>query len=651
MIHDLSIDLETFSSNDLKKCGVYKYAESKDFEILLFAYSINGEEVKVIDLANGEKIPEEIIDAILDNSITKWAFNASFERICLSSYLVSIGKDIKGKYLNPDSWKCSMIWSATLGLPLSLEGVGALLSLDKQKMSEGKRLIQYFCLPCKPTKANNHRTRNLPIHDKEKWELFKSYNKRDVEVELAIKKKLSRFPVSKEIWDEYHLDQRINDEGVGIDEKLVDSAIELDMLTKDDISIKLKDLTLVDNPNSVAQIKSWLKDQGLEVESLGKEQVKELIKNNEGKINDVLSLRQQLSKSSVKKYSAMKYAVCSDLRVRGMFQFYGANRSGRFSSKIVQLQNLPRNQMLDLKEARTLVKNKEYDAINMLYDDVCKMLSELIRTAFIPQGNNKFIVADFSAIEARVLAWIADEKWRNDMFKKGGDIYCDSASKMFNVPVVKHGINGHLRQKGKIAELACGYGGSVGALKAMGALEMGLKEEELKPLVDAWRSSNPSIVEFWWDVDRCVKQVVKTRLPSQTHGINFTYQSGFLFIELPSKRKLAYVKPKIETNEYGGESITYEGTGTVKKWERIETYGPKLVENIVQGIARDILVYSLKCLKDYRVVAHVHDEAIIECFKDTSVKDICQLMATVPSWARGLILTADGYECDFYMKD
>ncbi len=648
---EISIDLETYSSASLQKCGVYKYAEADDFEILLFGYSIDGGEVKTIDLASGEVIPKEILDALVDSSITKWAFNAQFERICLSAYLRKIGIKYEGDYLSSESWKCSMIWSATLGLPLSLEGVGTVLGLDKQKLSEGKNLIRYFCIPCTPSKSNGQRTRNYPYYDKDKWELFKKYNIRDVEVELAIKEKLSRFPVSDEIWKEYHMDQTINDRGIGVDLKFAKSAIRLDAITKEEISIEFVNLTKLDNPNSVMQLKEWMAENGKEVESLGKKEVSKLIQETSGDINKALELRQQLSKSSVKKYQAMVNASCKDNRARGMFQFYGASRTGRFSGRLVQLQNLPQNHISDLKEARELVKSGYINMMYMLYDDIPDTLSQLIRTAFVPQNDMKFVVADFSAIEARVLAWLADEKWRLQMFENGGDIYCDSASKMFGVPVVKHGINGELRQKGKIAELACGYGGSAGALKSMGALEMGLKEDELLPLVDAWRTSNPNIVKFWWNVDKCAKDTIKTRTPTETHGLKFFYESGFLFIELPSKRRLAYVKPRIGINDFGSECITYEGNGSVKKWERLETYGPKLVENIVQGIARDILMYSMHTLEEYRIVAHVHDEVIIECPKDTDLEHICSLMGKTPPWTSGLVLRADGYECEFYKKD
>ena len=659
----ISIDIETYSSVDLKKCGVYKYAESDDFEILLFSYSVDGSETKVIDLAKGEEIPAEILDALTDEKISKWAFNAQFERVCLSRYLRDKGISLDSFYdnhelstsmamfLNPTSWKCTMIWSATLGLPLSLEGVGAVLELDKQKLSEGKNLIKYFCVPCTPTKVNGGRTRNRHFHDKEKWEQFKSYNKRDVEVEMGIQAKLSKFLVSEDIWDEFYLDQEINDRGIAIDPVLVESAIKLDTGVKASLMQKLTEITGLENPNSVLQMRNWLSEHGLEMESLGKKEVAKELKTASDELVEVLTLRQQLSKSSVKKYTAMKNAACTDNRERGMFRYYGANRTGRFAGRLVQLQNLPQNHLPDLADARALVKSGNVDALEILYEDIPDTLSQLIRTAFVPQNNNKFIVADFSAIEARVLAWLAGEKWRMKVFEEGKDIYCSSASQMFGVTVEKHGVNSHLRQKGKIAELALGYGGSVGALKAMGALEMGLEEDELQPLVDAWRSSNPKVTSLWWDVDRAVKTCVKERINTETHGINFSYKSGFLFIELPSGRKLAYVKPRMGENKFGGESVTYEGVGTTKKWERLESYGPKFVENIIQGIARDILVYAMKTLRNCEIVAHVHDEIIIEADKRMSLEVVCEQMGRTPPWASGLILRADGYECEFYKKD
>ena len=639
----LSIDIETYSSVNLQKAGVYKYAESPDFEILLFGYSVDGGAVHVIDLACGEKITAEIVDALSDESVTKWAFNAQFERVCLSNYLDT--------WLSPDSWHCTMVWSATLGLPLSLEGVGAVLGLEKQKLTEGKNLIKYFCVPCAPTKTNGGRTRNLPQHDMEKWEQFKAYNLRDVETEMSIQKKLSRFPVPDFIWDEYHLDQEINDRGIGLDMTLVEQAIAIDSISRKNLTQQIQNLTDLDNPNSVAQMKGWLSDNGLEMDTLGKKAVAETLKTAPKHLADVLSLRQQLAKSSVKKYTAMQTAVCKDSRARGMFQYYGANRTGRFAGRIIQLQNLPQNHMSDLADARALVRSGNYDALELLYDDIPDTLSQLIRTAFVPQDGRKFIVADFSAIEARVLAWLAGEKWRMQVFADGKDIYCSSASQMFGVPVEKHGINGHLRQKGKIAELALGYGGSVGALKSMGALEMGLTEEELQPLVNAWRNANPMITALWWDIDRAVKTTVREHIPTEVAGLKFTYESGFLFMKLPSGRRLAYVKPRMGINQFGSESVTYEGVGATKKWERLESYGPKFCENAIQAIARDILIYAMQTLRNCSIVAHVHDELIIEADRRMSLSAVCEQMGRTPPWAKGLLLRADGYECDFYKKD
>lgn len=646
-IKTLSIDLETFSDVDLSKCGVYKYIESPAFQILLFGVSVNGGDVVVYDLAQGEEIPEEILSVLTDNSVIKWAFNANFERVCLSKYL---GLPV-GEYLDPQSWRCSMIWSAYMGFPLSLAGAGAVLGLPEQKLKEGKELIKYFCVPCTPTKSNGGRTRNLPEHAPEKWVQFKAYNKRDVEVEMAIQDKLRKFPVPDFVWEEYCLDQRINDRGIALDMAVVENAIGFDEQSKALLSAKMQELTSLDNPNSVQQMKQWLSENGLEMDSLGKKEVSAILKTAPQPLAEVLSLRQQLAKSSVKKYQAMKNAVCSDGRAHGMFQFYGANRSGRWAGRLIQLQNLPQNHISDLEQARELVKSGNYAAMELLYDDIPDTLSQLIRTAFVPKAGMKFIVSDFSAIEARVLSWLAGEDWRLDVFKNGGDIYCASASQMFRVPVEKHGVNGHLRQKGKIAELALGYGGSVGALKAMGALEMGLSEDELQPLVDMWRNSNPNIVQFWWEVDRCVKQTVKERITTETHGIRFSCQSGMLFITIPSGRRLSYVKPRIGENKFGGESVTYEGVGGNKKWERIESYGPKFVENIVQAISRDILCYAMRTLRNYRICGHVHDELIIECPLDTNVSEICEMMGRTPPWAKGLPLCADGYECGFYKKD
>lgn len=643
----LSIDIETFSSVNLQKSGVYRYSESEDFEVLLFAYSVDGQPVQVVDLTCGEVIPKDVLDALTDESVEKWAFNAIFERVCLSRFL---GLQLGG-YLNPSSWRCTMIWAATLGLPLSLEGVGSVLGLDKQKLSEGKNLIRYFCVPCSPTKVNGGRTRNLPSDDLLKWQQFKTYNIRDVGVEMAIQGKLSKFPVSDEVWVEYHQDQEINDRGIGLDMVLVKSAIALDKRSKEEITAKLQKITGLDNPNSVIQLRDWLRGQGLEVDSLDKKSINELMKTSPKELIEVFELRQQLAKSSVKKYQAMTNASCHDNRAHGMFQFYGANRTGRFAGRLIQLQNLPQNHMGDLAEARELVRNGDYEVLSLLYENLPNVLSESIRTAFVPQNNMKFIVSDFSAIEARVIAWLAGEQWREEVFRDGGDIYCASASQMFGVPVEKHGVNGHLRQKGKIAELALGYGGSVGALTAMGALDMGLNEDELQPLVTTWRNANPRITQFWWDVDKAVKDCIKQRTTTKTHGLTFNFKSGMLFITLLSGRKLAYVKPQIGDNRFGGESVTYEGVGATKKWERLESYGPKFVENIVQGIARDILCFAMQSLRDYRIVGHVHDEVIIEVPRIVEVSEINEIMARTPEWAKGLILNADGYECEFYQKD
>lgn len=646
-IKNLEIDIESFSDVDLAKCGVYKYASAPDFEVILFAYSVNGGPVRQVDFACGEKIPAEIIAALENDTVTKWAFNANFERICLSRYL---GYPT-GDYLMPDSWRCSMVWAAYLGLPLSLEGVGTVLGLEKQKLTEGKNLIKYFCQPCAPTKSNGGRTRNLPADAPEKWEAFKSYNIRDVEVEMAIQARLSNYPVPESVWEEYHLDQEINDRGIMIDRELVDQALLIDARSKSDLTARLQAMTGLDNSNSVQQLKGYLADRGIEADSLGKKEVAAMIKTVPGDIAEVLSLRLQLAKSSVKKYQAMRNSACEDDRCRGMFFFYGANRTGRFSGRIVQLQNLPQNHIPDLAEARSLVKYGDYEALELLYENIPEVLSELIRTAFVPQPGYKFCVADFSSIEARVLSWLAGERWRMEVFVNNGDIYCASASAMFGVPVEKHGRNAELRQKGKIAELALGYGGSVGALKSMGALEMGLAEEELQPLVDSWRTANPNIVRFWWDVDRAVKKAVKQRGPSVLRGIRFECRSGMLFITLPSGRRLAYVKPRIGENRFGGESVTYEGVGGTKKWERIESYGPKFVENIVQAISRDILCYAMRTLSHCRICAHVHDELIIECRKDASLDAICEQMGRTPPWTEGLVLRADGYETQFYKKD
>ena len=781
----ISIDIETYSDVNLAKCGVYKYAESPDFEILLFGYAVDGREVKVVDLAQGETIPKEILEALTDDAVTKWAFNANFERVCLSRYLTDLGRSLDpfhdrhplsqecARFLNPAGWKCSMVWSAYMGLPLSLEGVGAVLNLDNQKMKEGRDLIRYFCVPCKETKTNGGRTRNLPSHAPDKWNLFKSYNKRDVEVEMAIQERLQKYPVPDQVWEEYHQDQEINDRGIAIDLELARQAVAMDAKSRESLMTALKEKTGLENPNSVLQMLRWLEARGLKSDSLGKKQVKELLKTAQEPLRSVLQLRQKLAKSSVKKYQAMEMTACQDGRARGMFQFYGANRTGRFAGRHIQLQNLPQNHLPDLSEARELVRQGNYEALELLYDSVPDVLSQLIRTAFVPREGMKFVVSDFSAIEARVISWMAGEKWKSAAFAAGKDIYCSTASQMFGVPVVKHGVNGELRQQGKIAELACsaegqlvltdhglipienmttedrvwdgenwvhhdgvvyrgerevmryagllatpdhlvyveekeepvpfqaaaengyhlrrlcssiviqygdlpalarvydilnagphhrftvsdclvhncGYGGSVGALKAMGAMDMGITEEELGPLVQSWRAANPHIVDFWWQVDKAVKTAIKQRIPVQVNNLRFLCKSGMLFIELPSGRRLSYVKPRIGENKFGGESVTYEGIGATKKWERLESYGPKFVENIVQGTARDILCYAMQTLRHCAIVGHVHDELIIECSKDVSVDAICQQMGRTPPWAEGLILRADGYECEFYQKD
>ena len=643
----LSIDIETYSDQPLVKTGVYRYVESPDIEILLFSYSADGGRVQLVDLACGEQIPADIVAALEDDSVTKWAFNANFERICLSRHL---GYPT-GDYLAPDSWKCSMVWAATMGLPLSLEGVGSVLGLEKQKLTEGKDLIKYFCQPCAPTKSNGGRTRNLPENAPDKWDAFKRYNIRDVEVEMSIQEKLAKFPVPETVWEQYHLDQEINDRGVALDMELVHQAIAMDTRSRADLTAAMKKLTALDNPNSVQQMKQWLSDNGLEVDSLGKKEVAEMLKTAPAELQKVLLLRQQLAKSSVKKYQAMEKAVCADGRARGMFQFYGANRTGRWAGRIIQMQNLPQNHLPDLAEARGLVRCGDFEGVELLYEDVPDTLSQLIRTAFVPKPGYKFIVSDFSAIEARVLAWFAGEIWRQEVFEKGGDIYCASASQMFKVPVEKHGVNGHLRQKGKIAELALGYGGSVGALKAMGALEMGLSEDELQPLVTAWRNSNQNIVRFWWDIDRAAMNAVKYHMDGEVCGVKFCYQSGMLFITLLSGRRLSYVKPKLGTNQFGSECITYEGIGGTKKWERLETYGPKLVENIVQATSRDILCYAMRTMSHCFITMHIHDELVIEARPGVDLKVLCEQMGRTPPWANGLKLRADGYETMFYKKD
>ena len=659
-IKNLSLDLETKSSVDIGKAGAYKYAESMDFDILLFGVSVNHGPITVYDLACGDTVPEEIIAALSDDRVTKWAYNASFERVCLSVWLrrnypehfrsYSIPGDPVQNYLDPASWKCTLVWAAYNGLPLGLEKVGAVLGFEEQKLKEGKDLIKYFCCPCKPTKSNGGRTWNLPHHAPDKWALFKKYNERDVQVEMQIQERLKNYPVPDFVWDEYHLDQQINDRGIMIDQDMVREALRIDELSKTDLTVRMQKKTGLDNPNSVIQMKDYLAENGMEVESLGKKDVAAMIKTAPEDLAEVLSLRLQLAKSSVRKYQAMQNAVCADGRCHGMFQFYGANRSGRWAGRLIQLQNLPQNHMDDLEQARDLVKAGDYEMLDMLYDSVPGVLSELIRTAFIPRPGYKFVVSDFSAIEARVLSHLAGETWRAEVFHKGRDIYCESASRMFGVPVEKHGQNSHLRQKGKIAELALGYGGSVGALKAMGALDMGLTEDELQPLVDMWRSSNPNITAYWWAVDTAVKDAIKQRTQTRVGSITFVMKNGMLFITLPSGRRLAYVKPRIGENRFGGESVTYMGIDAQKKWSRIESYGPKFVENIVQAVSRDILSYAMRTLSHCFICGHVHDELIIECSPEVSLDAICEQMGRTPPWIPGIELRADGYECGFYQK-
>ena len=647
---ELSIDIETYSEVDLRKSGVYRYSEDDTFEILLVAISVDNGPVTVYDLTK-EDLPQDIIEDIISDKVIKWAFNASFERVCFTNWLKQRHPELMNlNFLSPTSWRCSMVWSAYMGLPLSLEGVGSILGLDKQKLTSGKDLIRYFCLPCPPTKVNGGRTRNFPRHAPDKWSDFILYNKRDVEVELAIKDKLKKFPVPDFIWEEYSQDQIINDRGIKIDREFIQSALNIDRISKEKIQAELKKLTGLDNPNSVQQMIGWLRRHDVTTDSLDKKAVNDLLKTVDETTAKVLRLRQKAAKSSVSKYQAMLNCICKDGRARGMFQYYGANRTGRWAGRLVQLQNLPQNHLSDLEEARALFKTGDLETVELLYDTQ-DTLSQLIRTAFIPDGNMKFIVCDFSAIEARVLSHLAGETWRSKVFERGDDIYCASASKMFHVPVEKHGINSHLRQKGKIAELALGYGGSVGALKAMGALDMGLKEGELQPLVDAWRQSNPNIVLFWWDVDKAVKTAVKQKIKTSSNGVIFEVKSGLLFITLPSGRRLSYVKPKIGENQFGGESVTYEGLTTGKKWDRIESYGPKFVENIVQAISRDLLAYAIKNLGNEKIVGHVHDEVIIEAESDQVVDEIAIHMASTPNWMKDICLRADGYECDFYQKD
>ena len=648
----LSIDIETFSDIDLGKCGVYRYTDSPNFDILLFAYSIDEGPVQLIDLASGEEIPEEIVEAILSEDIIKTAFNANFERVALMRYLSR--KLDKKVYLNPSSWRCSEVQAAMLGLPLHLEGVAKVLRLDVQKMSEGKPLIRYFCIPCKPTAANGGRIRNMPSDAPDKWELFKQYNIRDVEVELEIRKKIKDYPIPESEQALYELDQLINDRGFRADMDFVIQAISCDKQFTVSATERAYELTGLENPNSVSQLKDWLSERGVEVESLSKKNVKELVSETEGEVEEALKLRLLMAKTSVRKYEAIERAVCSDGRVHGLFQFYGANRTGRFAGRLVQVQNLPQNHLVDLKLARDLVKEGRFDDLQILFGNTPGVLSELIRTAFIPKEGYRFIVADFSAIEARVLSWLAGEKWRLEVFQSHGKIYEASASQMFHVPIDEITKGSLLRQKGKISELACGYGGGVGALKSMGALEMGVEENELQGLIDNWRRANPHIVNFWWEVDKMAIKAVKERTRTRTHGIVFTYKSGMLFVTLPSGRDLVYVKPKLMLNKFGREGLTYEGIGTTKKWERIETYGPKIVENIVQAASRDLLAEAMLRLDKagFAIVAHVHDEVICEVpMGESSVEEVCSIMSESPKWSEGLPLDADGYECDFYQKD
>ena len=660
-IKTLSIDLETRSNADIGKTGVYRYAEDPDFDVLLFGVSVNSGPVQVYDLASGDVIPDDILAALSDNSVMKWAYNASFERVCLSVWLRRYypqyfksycpDDDPASKYLDPVAWRCSMVLGYYNGLPGGLEKVGAVLGFEQQKLKEGKDLIRYFCCPCKPTKSNGGRTWNLPHHAPEKWQLFKQYNERDVLVEQQVQERLRKYAMPDFLWEEYALDQMINDRGIRIDRQMVAESIRIDELSKTNLIDRLKKMTGLDNPNSVIQMHDYLADNGLEMETLAKKEVAAAIKTAPEALAEVLSLRLQLAKSSVKKYQAMENSVCVDGRCHGMFQFLGAGRTGRWAGRLIQLQNLPQNHLPDLEDARELVKQGDYEMLNALYASVPSVLSELIRTSFIPRDGYKFVVADYSAIEARVLSHLAGEKWRVEVFRTGGDIYCASASQMFGVPVVKHGVNGHLRQKGKIAELALGYGGATGALRAMGALDMGLEEDELQPLVSMWREANPHIVQYWWDIDAAIKEAIQLRIPTKVGGIRFECTNGMLFIHLPSGRRLSYVKPRIEPNQYDGESITYSGPDANKKWGRIESYGPKFVENIVQAVSRDILAAAMKRLRAYRIVGHVHDEVIVETPQDTSLQEVCDLMGQTPDWLPGILLRADGYTCAFYQKD
>lgn len=642
----LSIDIETYSDVDLTKCGVYAYSDSPNFEILLFAYAFDEESTQIVDLACGEQLPERVLGALGDPAITKAAFNAQFERTCISQYL--------GRRLSPSGWQCTAVQSAMLALPLSLDRVGEVLNIQRKKLKEGADLVRFFSMPCKPTKSNGCRTRNRPEDAPEKWERFKTYCIRDVDAEREIRQKLWKFPIPESEMELYRMDQEINDRGILVDRQLVENAVLCDNQYRQIVTARAYELTGLSNPNSPAQIKVWLAEHGVEAEKLDKKTVKGLISETDGEVLEVLKLRLLMAKTSVKKYEAIERSVCSDGRVHGLLQFYGANRTGRWAGRLVQVQNLPQNHISDLELARNLVKEQRFEDLDLLYDSTPEVLSELIRTAFVPKPGCRFIVADFSAIEARVLAWFAGEQWRLDTFAEGGDIYCASASKMFGVPVVKHGVNGHLRQKGKIAELALGYGGAVGALTSMGALDMGLQEEELQPLVSQWRNSNPHITKFWWEVDTAAVKAVKERTEVAMGKLCFTYRSGILFVTLPSGRKLSYIKPRITQNRFGRESLSYEGVGESKKWMRIETYGPKLVENIVQATARDLLAQAMLRLrnKGFEIVMHIHDEAVLEVPEGVSgVEEICQIMSEQPDWAAGLPLRADGYACAFYKKD
>lgn len=642
----LAIDIETYSEVDLPKSGVYAYSDSPSFEILLFAYAFDDEPTQIVDLACGEVLPERVLLALEDPTVMKTAFNAAFERTCISRYL--------GKQLSPESWQCTAVQSAMLALPLSLDGVGEVLDIQRKKLKEGADLVRYFSLPCKPTKANGGRTRNRPEDAPEKWVRFKEYCIRDVDAEREIREKLHKYPISDNEMELYRMDQEINDRGILVDRELVAGAVDCDNRYKDLVTARAYELTGLENPNSPAQIKGWLTERGVSVDSLDKKAVKGMISDAQGEVLEVLQLRLLMAKTSVKKYEAIERSVCSDGRVHGLLQFYGANRTGRWAGRLVQVQNLPQNHIKQLELCRELVKKRDLETLDMLFDSTPGVLSELIRTAFVPKTGCRFVVADFAAIEARVLAWFSGEQWRLNTFAEGGDIYCASASQMFGVPVVKHGENGHLRQKGKIAELALGYGGSVGALTAMGALEMGMQEEELQPLVNQWRGSNPHITKFWWDVDAAAVKAVKEKTCVPYGNLCFSYESGILFVTLPSGRRLSYIKPRMCENRYGRDSLSYEGVGESKKWMRIETYGPKLVENVVQGTARDLLAYAMLQLRNagFDIVMHIHDEAVLEVPEGvSSVEEICKIMAVTPDWATGLPLRADGYECPFYKKD